>query len=316
MFNKQYREETLKRFVKDYSLPIQPCTNELMPYYIDLYNPIFETQKKWQLFEDVLTHFKSEEEFLCYGNELTDTITKQITATPVYNEFNTCNLDNMMPVNQKVRGVTYVKGVNLYIPNNHEQYFISVDLRKANYQALRAFSKGIVLDTDSYDQLIEKFTDLEYFKNSKQIRQVIFGNLNMGRITRQVRFLNEKVLCRILDSGYTAEDILVFTTDEIIIKCKEPKFISKEACETMEQDIYDYTGLNAKVESFKLVNIYNDTYVKEHENELPTFKGGSSIYFPQVYKAYMGIPLEERDLYFMYEKHLAKFEKPLDIVIR
>lgn len=311
MSNRLYNEHVLKRFTKDFYLPIQPCTNELMSYYIDLYDPIFKTREKWQLFEETLAHFKYDDEFLCYGNTLTNTITEQITSTSAYKEFITCDVDDVMPVNQKVKGVPYVKSVNLYKPDNHGKYFISIDLVKANYQALKTFSKDIVLGTDSYDQLISKFTDMDYYKSSKCIRQVIFGNLNMSRITRQVRYLNEKVVNLLIDKGYTPEDILVFTTDEIILKCNNQDFMDKEFCKHLEYDIYVNTGLNARVESFKLINILDDTYAKEHKEDLPTFKGGSSVYFPQVYKKYMNLPLEERDLYFLYEKHLAKFEEPL-----
>ena len=306
-----YKENTLKRFVKDYSLPIQVYTNDMLLYYIDLYDTVYHTKDKWRMFEDAVNQCGGEDKFISYTNELTNHIVNTIKDTTAYNEFINCDIDTIIPVNDSIEGIKYVKSSNIYTPNNHGKYFVSFDLKKANYQALRGFSKGIVLDTNSYEEFIEQFTDMEYVKQSKYIRQVIFGNLNMNRITRQERFLNEWVLHWLINTGYPKDKIIVFTTDEIIIECQPQMFLGNGACEVIEKSIYNYTGLDVKVEDFKLKYIGNNTYVKEHASKVPTFKGGSAIYFPQAYKAYMNIPLEDKDLLFMYEKQLAKFVKPL-----
>ena len=62
---------------------------------------------------------------------------------------------------------------------------------------------------------------------------------------------------------------------------------------------------------FKLNYIGNNTYIKEHKDSKPTFKGCSSVYMPQAVKAYYNIPIEDTDMLFQYEKQLAKFVTPL-----
>lgn len=307
-----YSEKILKKFIKDYSLPIQVATNEMLPYYIDLYDPIYSTKQKWEMFKETVSKFDTDEGFLSYGQELTDRVIDAIKSTEAYNYFTTCDPDVVMPIHKELGGIPYKKSINIYKPYNTNKYFISIDLRKANYQALRFFDSDIVLGSDTYEDMIGQFTSLGYFKQSKFIRQVIFGNLNNPRITRYERCLNEKVLDWILRTNYPKDKIVDFTTDEIILECQPQVFLGSRGCNIIQEEIYKYSGVNVKVEDFRLKYIGNDTYIKEHPDNIPpTFKGGSSVYFPQAYKAYMNMPLKEEDLYFMYEKQLAQFKQPM-----
>lgn len=312
----KYSEKILKRFIKDYSLPIQIPMEGMMDYYIDLYDPVFNTKEKWNMFTSELDKFPSEEEFLTEENRIINKIVDKIKNNPIYNEFITCDIDTMIPIHADVDGVPFVKTVNLYTPSNNGKYFISMDMKKANYQALKMFSSSLVFNTNTYEEMVSKFTDSKYFKNSKHIRQVVFGQLNMNRIARQERFLNEAVLKCVIDTGYPKDKIITFTTDEIIIECTPQMFLGASGCTTLQNHIYETTGIEVRVEDFKLIYMGNNTYVKEHPNGIsPTFKGGSSVYFPQAYKAYMHLPLNKRDMYFKYEDQLAEFVKPLEWLV-
>ena len=312
----KYSEKILKRFIKDYSLPIHIPTEEMINYYIDLYDPVFNSKEKWNMFTTELGKFKFEEEFLSAEHEIITKIIRGIEENPIYQEFISCEMDAYMPIHKDIEGVPFVKTVNLYTPSNNGKYFISIDMKKANYQALKMFSSSLVFNTNTYEEMVAKFTDSEYFKNSKHIRQVVFGQLNMGRITRQERYLNEKVLKYILRTGYPKDKIITFTTDEIIIECTPQMFLGTKGCEFLAKDIYERIGIEVKVEDFRLKYIGNDTYIKEHDEGIPpTFKGGSVTYFPQAYKAYMGLPLEERDMYFRYEDQIAEFIKPMEWLV-
>lgn len=308
----KYSEKTLKRFVNDFSLPIQVPTNEMIPYYVELYDPVYSTKQKWDMFKSVVSKFSTEEEFVDYCYKLTDEVINTIKSTEAYEYFKNCDIDAILPIHNELFEIPYKKSINLYKQTNDGKYFISIDLRKANYQALRFFDSDIVLGSDTYEDMIERFTNEEYFKQSKSIRQIIFGNLDTKRIPHCERFLTEKVLDWVNKTNYPKDKIIEFTTDELILECQPQVFLGTRGCNIIQEEIYKYSGVNVKVEDFRLKYIGNDTYIKEHPDNIPpTFKGGSSVYFPQAYKAYMNMPLKEEDLYFMYEKQLAQFKQPM-----
>ena len=305
--------DILKRFCNDYSLPISVYEPKLMEYYINLYDNILQTKSKYELLKTTLADFDyNKDAFLSYGNQLAERVINKIKETDAFNNFMTCDMDEYMPIHNEIEGIKYVKSVNLYNPDNDGKYFVSIDMRKANFQALQYFDREIVFNTNSYNDFISMFTDKTYFKESKDIRQVIFGKLTNGRFQRQERCMMEKALNVLIHFGYPANvptsTVKVFTTDEIILEGRP-----EELCYTdLGCIIFINTGIRVKVEPFKLRYLGHGAYVKEHENgEPPTFKCCSSVYFPQIYKTYMGKPIHDKDLYFMHEKKLAKFIEPL-----
>lgn len=305
--------DVIKRFCKDYSLPIQIYNPDFIDYYVELYDRIYDTKAKYKLFKDTINKFENENEFLAYGNKLTDSVVSYIKQTDGYNELCSCNMSEVYPVLKNIEGVNFVKTVNIYNPNNSGKHFISYDMCKANYQALYIFNSDIVANKPNYEAFISKFTDNEYFKNSKHIRQATFGMLNHERIAHMERYLMQKVLYFLFDIGYTSDDIITFTTDEIIVQDSRPDKHSESTCTNLSNLIKEYTSnLDIKVDFFKLNYIGHDTYVKEFTYKDPVFKGGSSVYMPQIYKHYFGMPLTDRDLCFLYEKQIAKFLNPLE----
>ncbi len=310
--------DILKRFCNDYSLPISVYEPKLMEYYINLYDDILQTKSKYELLKTTLADFDYDKDaFLSYGNQLAERVINKIKGTDAFNNFMNCNMDEYMPVHNEIEGIKYVKSVNLYNPDNDGKYFVSVDMRKANFQALQYFDRKIVFNTNSYNDFISMFTDKTYFKESKDIRQVIFGKLTNGRFQRQERHMMELALNVLIHFGYPANvppsAVKVFTTDEIILEGKPEELFYTD----LGHIIFVNTGIQVKVESFKLKYLGHGAYVKEHENgEPPTFKCCSSVYFPQIYKTYMGKPVHDEDLYFMHEKKLAKFVEPLEWEIK
>lgn len=71
-------------------------------------------------------------------------------------------------------------------------------MKKANFTALRHYNKDIVGGKDTYEDFLGMFTDENYFKESKYIRQVIFGNVNPKRQITYEKFLMDKVLVKLL----------------------------------------------------------------------------------------------------------------------
>ena len=309
------KEQTCKKFIKDFSLPIQVTNPEFLPYYIDLYDDLFDTRKKWKIFESSLNQFDNEQLLAEEEHHLIFEVVDLIKNSKEYQQFTSCDIDKVVPITKEIDGVPFTKSVNIYNKDNHDKYFLSIDLKKANYQSLKTFMNGInkpnILTSDSYEDFISRFTEIELFKISKHIRQVLFGQLNMNRITHMERYLTGFVLSKLIQSlEFTPDNIKTYTHDEIIVSTNS--FYDSVRCNCLKNLIYDLTsGIEVHVESFKLKYVGNNTYFKVHEVDVPTIKGGSSVYIPQLLKAYRHQPLQDEDLYFQYEKQLAKFINPL-----
>ena len=172
---------------------------------------------------------------------------------------------------------------------------------------MNGVSKPNILTSESYEDFISRFTEIELFKVSKHIRQVLFGQLNMNRITHMERYLTGFVLSKLIENlEFTSDNVKIYTHDEIIIETNN--FYDDIRCDCLRNLIYNLTsGVEVHVESFMLKYVGNNTYLKIHKNSVPTIKGGSSVYIPQLIKAYKHMPLQDEDLYFQYEKQLAKF---------
>ena len=313
--NKDFSETLLKSFCKDWKLPIQIYTTEFMEYYINLYDTILNTKSKFYDFQQTLNKFNNFNEFQQYEHNLIFSLADRIKSTEAYKYFNECDLDSVYPITKDVQGVIFSKSGDIYKPENHGNYYISIDLKKANFQALKYHDGNLIFNSKDYEDLLRlQQCEYTYFWQSKQVRQVMFGQLNMGRIARIERFITQTILTYILEhlSDYIKkEDIIIFTADEIIIRCTENTFWNDDKLYDLKSIISEDCDVDIHVENFKLNYIENKFYVKEHKTDVPIFKGGSSIYFPQAFKHYMNQELCDKDLCFSYEGNIAKFIEPL-----
>ena len=167
-----------KRFVNDYNLPIQVFDDEYFFYYLDLYEDTHNTLTKWNnLVNMVNTKFNGNyDDWLTYYSKVRDNIINSILNNQAYIKFS--QEDNMN--HYQFRNDLF-KDSNIYSENYLGNTLISIDLKKANFQALKYHNADIIFNTNTYDELIERFSDCAYIKESKYTRQVIFGKLNPRR---------------------------------------------------------------------------------------------------------------------------------------
>ena len=199
---------------------------------------------------------------------------------------------------------------SIYKENNIGKTFLSIDLVKANYQSLKFIDKSLVLNSVNYDDLISKFTDYMYIKQSKYIRQVIFGHLNPKRLQKIQRYLIEQVILYVLSHENMIEDSIVMASnDEVIFEIND--FLSDDFSNTFKEitnNIKNSLNIDVDIEIFTLNHLGMNCYVKEFKNkEGYQFAGVSQIYYPQVYKKYHNLPINDLDLTFKHDNQLVKF---------
>lgn len=299
-------KNALKRWVKDYDLPIKIFEEPYFSYLIDLYEDALQTKEKLNLLIDIISDFNNDDEFLSHNNKLTDNIISTIQKQKAYEEFIT------MDMNKFKVSTNYPKN-SIYKQNNIGKTFLSIDLVKANYQSLKFIDKSLVLNSDNYDDLISKFTDYEYIKQSKYIRQVIFGHLNPKRLQKIQRYLIEQVILHVLSHDNISENsIIMASNDEVVFEINESMAIElsnkfKEKINQIKQSL----GIDVDIEIFTLNHLGMDCYVKKFINKCGyQFAGVSQIYYPQVYKKYHNLPITDMDLTFKHEHQLVKFLNP------
>ncbi|MFJ8531129.1 hypothetical protein [Bacillus sp. NPDC094106] len=304
---------TLKnRFVKDFSLPIKVFQEPYFSYYLDLYDETHQTKQKYNMFKDAVERHGGERGFMDYYNQLKVKVTNTIKQTNAFDIFNHDRLEEY-----EVQKHSFSKQ-NIYQKENVGKVFVSVDLKTANFQALKWYDNSLVLGMDSYEDLIKIFTDEKYLMQSKYIRQVIFGNLNPKKQIKIEEYLTYSILQVLLqDDVCKEEDVKMLSRDEIIFEIPKEKAISfnGSAIESFIGDWFE-NELCVKVTVFQLVSAgkyfakrFAD-YAMGYSDEYK-FVCVPNIEFPQIYKDFYNMPLNEKDLVFYHEGRLAKFLEPI-----
>lgn len=310
---KQFRS----KFVKDYQLPIQVVQSPYFEANLKLLEDDCKANTKYlDLLETVRDKFNGNmQKFLEYRHSVEDQILGYILNSEAYKAFN--GDKSTIPSETPIVG-----SPELYTKEQCGCFFVSYDMIKANFQALRYANPAIVKDCETYEQFIEKFTDIEYFKHAKQLRQVLFGKLNGKRTSSIEKYISnlfaKEFSQRLGVYGFTPYSI---KTDEIIFKFNG----SEKQFETMKVSNEEFKGFRFRVNKFKLVSKdfkrgnsdKNLTaYIKEDylNGGRRTLHCVPDAYYPQVYKLLNGWELSDSDLVFYYDHELAKFMYPLELL--
>ena len=307
-----------KRFAKDYNLPINLFEDELWQHYMSLYKD-FPVGEYNDLLKTVSTKYNDNVElWLDYCAKVRDSAIIGTMATEEYKSFNTRDISEWnMP-----DGVPQVGEHSIYNEETDGRFFVSIDLKKANFQALKF--AGVIND-ETYKDFIYRNGGDDYIAGSKYLRQVIFGKMNPGRTIKVEKFIMGKIYLLVKDffenNGYQLYSI---NSDELIFAEKNYALFGVEGGDAnvkrVEQMIKDSLGIDARVEYLYITRlpIVNDNgnkvdaFVKRNvitgEQEL---KKASTTFYPQIYKLWMGQEIEEIDKKFFFEDQIATFDKPL-----
>lgn len=304
-----------KRFVNDYNLPIQVFEDSYFNYYLTLYETKHQTLSKWTKLIDMINNkFNgNDDEWLTYYSEVRDNIITSILNNPSYIKFS--QEDDMNKYHFKN---DLFKDVNIYTENFLNHTLLSIDLKKANFQALKFHNAEIVFNTNTYEELIEKFSDCEYIKESKYTRQVIFGKLNPRRqitIERYIMNLIYNSNCDLINYLKANAKLISFKNDEMIFDVSDCNItdISKYTNITtidsfnVSIELFDLKLMQFKTHTGSIINVWRKVFNDGNEK----LKSAPITYYPQIFKRWMGIPIDEKDLVFFHENQLAKFIYPL-----
>ena len=301
------------RFCKDCNIPL---TLFQEPYFMDrvnLYDRFYRTIDKWNLFVYELQKYHCEQDYFEEYNKIKDEAISSIKESAAYKSFDQCDF-GVYKVDQMG-----IPSKDIFKDTNDGKVFCSIDMKKANFSALRCYDESIFSGSTTWEEFIGKFTNNKHIINSKYIRQVILGNCNPKRHITYEKHLMGEVLRFLTEFLIPIDKAVFFSNDEIVYDITDVQH-------NMEfffrlQDLLDEEGIvPLKVECFKLHKILNtDGYYKEilkstGETEIE-FKCLNNYMLPFVIRRFVGEEITESDKVFYHEGYLAKFVEIPKIVL-
>lgn len=308
--------ELIRRFVKDNDLPIPIIGNcNYFNYFIHLYEKDYKSLMKYEKLKSLIEkEFNNKPEyFLNKYYEIRDTIIKTVENSGAYQKFNTMDMSIF-----SIKDKPDITANNIYNENNVGHIFVSFDLKKANFQALKYVDPKIVINANTYEEFISNFTNIDYIINSKHIRQIVFGKMNPKRHIAVEKYIINKVYEYITETHHLMNCVSM-SNDELVFDMDEAKKLDSLAilrinitCETIRQFIQTMLGFEMNLEVFKLHKLQlccdkfkrSPYYYKEYLNKNNP-KGKLMCvpmnYFAIVYKLFNNLPLQEEDYHFDYE---------------
>lgn len=314
-----------KKFVKDNNFPIQVLESPYFEYFLELYEPLLGSETTWlSLQKEIQDKFDGKPgKWLSYSYEIQDKIISDILDSEGYKKFNEDkDLDDLLRTTPGEIKHTVYSGANL------GKRFLSIDLSKANFQALRWYDPEIVFGEETYDEFLSHYNPTQSIIDSKYIRQVIFGKTNPSRLIKVERYLVWKIfelVSPLLPGGF---NLYLRATDEVIWELPEDYESTGELEEKLAREIKDSLGVSVKVNVFSLQMIQRFThtgssitgFIKEFaypEGKTSELKDTPKMYYPQIYKAWKKLDLNPTyDLVVYIDGELAHFDYFLNYIKR
>ena len=299
-------EKLKERFCKDCNIPLRLYKE---PYFMDrlqLYDSYYNSLDKWNIFVRELEKYKCEQDYLEEYNRVKDAAINDIKLSYGYNRFNE---EDMGKYSVKYKDLP---SKDIYKPSNIGKLFISIDMRKANFSALKFYDKSIFSNADTWEEFVGRYTENKHIVNSKYIRQVILGNCNPKRQVTYEKYLMGLVLEVLIDElGYSASDIAFFSNDEIVIDVRKYEDCIRKR-ELIEWQIKGCFNIPFRIELFYLrkitgTNGYYKEIVKNIIEREYEFKCLNNYTLPFVLRKFNEEEITENDKVFYHEGLLSKF---------
>lgn len=292
-----------RRFCKNANVPINMFRD---PYFIDRIH-LFEEQygaiTKYGGFCADVRRLGSEQNYREHYNKVKDDAIDDIKSRVAFHEFNNMEIKE----NRGDAKIPPISATTIFKPKHHGEWFISIDMKQANFSALHHYSPAIFGNRDSWHDFISQFTDCRSIIDSKYVRQVILGNCNPRRQVSYEKSLMTELLSRLLDF-IPADEFVYFSNDEIVVHDDEIRALLPPIAETVERYSHEF-GLPFRVEHFRLLNIADNIgWAKTYDDFLFQLKCIDAEYMPMILRMIYEDAVRERDLYFEFKGSLARFE--------
>lgn len=210
--------DVVSRFLSDNDIPVKTVSRKVFVEQMDKLG----YWDKWVEFVEMVNNefFGDPHKFLEYYYQKREEMI-QALKNEHYEAFNTCDMSIFSYKPLAFNGAAK----SVWNHTNAGGVFISFDLRKANFQALHYVNPAIVLNCKTWDEFCGKFTDCKYIRESKYIRQVVFGQLNPSRHTTVERSIMGTIYEHLAQDGIVGGliergimSLCAVSVDELVFK--------------------------------------------------------------------------------------------------
>lgn len=313
-----------RRFVKDANLPISVTDNPYFMQRLELVDTLRNDSFASKAFDDfceMLKNFDNEQDYFRYYRQMKESMMEDIKSSGGYKDF--CSSTFAMTLDLSEEKYKFSKA-DLYKEYNDGHLFVSIDMRKANFSALKFYDSRnenkskMFGDAETWEEFIGHYTSYKALINSKYIREVVLGNCNPKRQIQLENFMMQR-LANYLQRAIPNLEIYSVHNDEILIDVMENKKngveFSKDYLTDIIQRDQSKIGILTKIEIFQLNKILNgDGWYQNiyNDNGETRFKCVDSDLFPQYVKTFFGMNVTEDDLVFRHNGKLARFLEGVD----
>lgn len=199
-------------FVRFYKLPIELCQDSSFEYFLD--TVLFLHPSIKDNYSEMLILCKTRFKGDVYAfQEHIENIKKYMMLT-IRNseEFKTFTNDKLPKLKPLVHNVSQ----NLFVPKNVGKGIMRFDIIKANYNTINIHNPRI-FESETWENFVMKFTDLEIMKKSKIFREIIFGEL---KLVKKVSSMVNDILATIYEK-FAHFSPLCILGDEICFEYNE-----------------------------------------------------------------------------------------------
>lgn len=286
-------------------IPIPVTDPKYFSYYMEIMDKYFGCFEKKKVFMKYIEP-KKPGEIKSEIGRLLKIVVSHIKSSSEYAEF--LNVPYVRPPDLLTKN-------KLYCSQHAGNYFVSVDMKSANYSVLREFCP--TLSKKNWREFISDFTDSEFIIQSKQIREIIFGVLGNKTILKFASLIINYVgLMQILKFPEIKK--VFCSEDEIVFKVNEDfdlDLFTKSVNELCPSKVVDASEIY-RVEMYKLVQLGQfDFFVREFTDGRRDFKNVPKKFIAQCIKYYEKNEILEVDRKFTDELGIvATYDAPLDFV--
>jgi hypothetical protein len=292
-----------ERFCKDCNIPLRLFQEPYFTDRINLYDKFYGTFEKWELFKNELSKYNYEQDYFEEYNSIKDDAILFIKNSEGYKRFNEEDMNKFRVKN------TNLPSNDIFKSSNDGKYFLSIDMRKANFSSLSHYCSDI-FGVNTWEEFVGKFTNNKHIVNSKYIRQVILGNCNPKRHITYEKYIMDGILEFITKFFIPIDKVAFFSNDEIVFDVTDKE--NKEHLMELQQILDEKCTVPFKVELFKLHKIigtegYYKKIYNQSEEESIEFKCLDNYMLPFVIRKFTGEEATENDKVFYHEGLLSKF---------
>lgn len=237
-------DDHVKMFRRTFNLPIPMDRAEYLNYFIELLDPYYDVKEKWNIFETELS--LSGNDIFQKTRALRERMDLDIRNSEGYKKFNDFNVKDLdyKPIPHK----------DLYVHENKDKIFLSIDLVKANFQSFVYKGFDIFNGALDFEEFVDQYDESIFMKKSKILRQILFGNLNPKKQQSIQKEMIHKIAKKINEEFIFEKDFVSLSSDEIYVETDESMVSNINKIE----EIINELGINVRVELFQLIQPFEN----------------------------------------------------------